>query len=509
MPEAPIRGRRRQPGLDWSIVSEPVDVVLIGGGIMSATLGVLLKKLQPEWKIVVCERLSEVAQESSNAWNNAGTGHAALCELNYMPAAPDGSVDPAKAVGINEQFQQSRQLWASLIEHGVLDEPSTFINAAPHMTFVRGEKDVAYLKKRYEALKTQPLFEGIEYSEDSRVINQWAPLLMQKRRKGEPFAATRVPAGTDVDFGALTRQLFAHLEKEGVEVVTNREVRNLTKLKDGTWKVSYRNALGKTPGSLNARFVFVGAGGWAIKLLQRSGIPEIKGYGVFPIGGQWLKTSNPAIVSQHQAKVYSQASVGAPPMSVPHLDTRVVDGEASLLFGPFATFSPKFLKNGRITDIVAQVRPGNLWPMMKVAIDNPSLITYLVSELLKNHKKKVDSLRTFMPTARDEDWELLQAGQRAQVMKKDPEKGGVLQFGTEVVSSADGSIAGLLGASPGASTAASIMLGLLKRCFPERMPEWEPALRELIPSYGDTLNSRPEAADASLSETAAALKINR
>ncbi len=498
-----------ETGLDWDIVSEPVDVVLIGGGIMSATLGTLLKQLQPDWKIVVCERLSEVAQESSNAWNNAGTGHAALCELNYMPEAPDGSVDPAKAVGINEQFQQSRQLWASLVERGVLDEPSTFINAAPHMTFVRGEKDVAYLKKRYEALKSQPLFAGIEYSEDSRVIHQWAPLLMKNRRKGEPFAATRVPAGTDVDFGALTRQLFDHLKEQGVDVVTNREVRNLTKLKDGTWKVSYRHSLGKTPGDLNARFVFVGAGGWAIKLLQRSGIPEIKGYGVFPIGGQFLKTTNPAVVSQHKAKVYSQASVGAPPMSVPHLDTRVVDGEASLLFGPFATFSPKFLKHGRITDIVAQVRPGNLWPMLKVAVDNPGLIKYLVSELLKNHKKKVDSLRTFMPTAKDEDWELIQAGQRAQVMKKDPKKGGVLQFGTEVVTSADGTIAGLLGASPGASTAASIMLGLLKTCFPDRMSEWEPTLRELIPSYGETLNTRPEVAEESLRETAEALGINR
>ena len=494
--------------LDWDIVSEPVDVVLIGGGIMSATLGTLLKELQPDWKIVVCERLSEVAQESSNAWNNAGTGHAALCELNYMPEAPDGSVDPAKAVGINEQFQQSRQLWASLIERGVLDEPSTFINAAPHMTFVRGEKDVAYLKKRYESLKQQPLFAGIEYSEDSRVIHQWAPLLMKNRRKGEPFAATRVPAGTDVDFGALTRQLFDHLQEQGVDVVTNREVRNLTKQKDGTWKVSYRHSLGKTPGSLNARFVFVGAGGWALKLLQRAGIPEIKGYGVFPIGGQFLKTTNPAVVAQHKAKVYSQASVGAPPMSVPHLDTRVVDGEASLLFGPFATFSPKFLKHGRITDIVAQVRPHNLWPMLKVAVDNPSLISYLVSELLKNHKKKVDSLRTFMPTAKDEDWELIQAGQRAQVMKKDPKKGGVLQFGTEVVTSADGTIAGLLGASPGASTAASIMLGLLKTCFPDRMGEWEPTLRELIPSYGETLNTRPEVASASLRETAEALRIN-
>ncbi|QIG39946.1 malate:quinone oxidoreductase [Microbacterium sp. 4R-513] len=488
-------------------MTETVDVVLIGGGIMSATLGTLLSELQPDWKIVVYERLSDVGLESSNAWNNAGTGHAALCELNYMPEGPDGQLDPAKAISINEQFQQSRQFWASLVEKGVLDEPKTFINSAPHMTFVRGEKDVAYLRKRYEVLKKEPLFEGIEYSEDSRVINKWAPLLMQKRRKGEPFAATRVPAGTDVDFGALTHQLFDGLKERGVQVVTNREVRRLKKLSDGTWTVKWRDTIGRTPGYTNARFVFVGAGGWALKLLQRSGIPEISGYGVFPIGGQWLKTTNPALVSQHKAKVYSQASVGAPPMSVPHLDTRVVDGEASLLFGPFATFSPKFLKNGKVTDIVAQVRPGNIAPMLKVAWDNPSLIRYLVGELLKNHAKKVDSLREFMPSAKDEDWELLQAGQRAQVMKKDPKKGGVLQFGTEVVTSQDGTIAGLLGASPGASTAVSIMLGLLKSCFPDRIADWEPTLKELIPSYGETLNPRPEAAEETLTETAEALAL--
>ncbi|WP_404439251.1 malate dehydrogenase (quinone) [Microbacterium aerolatum] len=473
---------------------------------MSATLGTLLHELQPDWKIVAFERLSDVAQESSNPWNNAGTGHAALCELNYMPQT-DGSLDPAKAISINEQFQQSRQFWSSLVEKGVLDAPSTFINATPHMTFVRGEKDVAYLKDRYEVLKQEPLFEGIEFSEDSRVINQWAPLLMQKRRKGEPFAATRVPAGTDVDFGALTHQLFDHLRDAGTQVLTNHEVRSLKKQKDGSWNIKYRNALGHTPGRLNAKFVFVGAGGWALKLLQRSGIPEIKGYGVFPIGGQFLKTTNPAVVSQHKAKVYSQASVGAPPMSVPHLDTRVVDGEASLLFGPFATFSPKFLKNGSILDIVSQVRAHNLWPMLRVAFANPDLITYLLGELTKTHGKKVDSLRVFMPTAKDEDWTLIQAGQRAQVMKKDPKKGGVLQFGTEVVSAADGSIAGLLGASPGASTAVPIMLQLLKSCFPEQYSAWEPTLRDLIPTYGQKLNEDPAAADESMSATADALNI--
>jgi len=489
-------------------VTENVDVVLIGGGIMSATLGTLLHELQPEWKIVAFERLSEVAQESSNPWNNAGTGHAALCELNYMPQQGDAPLDPAKAVSINEQFQQSRQFWSSLVEKGVLDAPSTFINATPHMTFVRGEKDVAYLKSRYEVLKKQPLFAGIEYSEDSRVINKWAPLLMQHRVKGEPFAATRVPAGTDVDFGALTHQLFDHLTDSGVTLRTNHEVRSLKKQKDGTWLVKYRNSIGHTPSEVKARFVFVGAGGWALKLLQNSGIPEIKGYGVFPIGGQFLKTTNPTVVAQHKAKVYSQASVGAPPMSVPHLDTRVVDGEASLMFGPFATFSPKFLKNGSMLDIISQVRAHNLLPMLQVAVKNPDLITYLVSELLKNHAKKVDSLRTFMPTAKDEDWTLIDAGQRAQVMKKDPKKGGILQFGTEVVAAADGSIAGLLGASPGASTAVPIMLDLLKKCFPAEYPGWEPELRALIPTFGEKLNENPALAAKSTEATAAALGIN-
>ncbi|WP_156760526.1 malate dehydrogenase (quinone) [Microbacterium karelineae] len=466
-------------------MSESVDVVLIGGGVMSATLGTLLKELQPDWKIVVFERLGDVAQESSNPWNNAGTGHSALCELNYMPNADD----PSKAIAINEQFQVSRQLWSSLIDRGILDEASTFINATPHMTFVTGEKDVAYLRQRYETLRKEPLFAGIEYSEDSRVIHQWAPLLMKKRRKGEPFAATRVPAGTDVDFGAITHQLFDHLTENGAEMRLNHEVKKLTKKNDGSWDIRYRNRVGGAPGSMNARFVFVGAGGWAIKLLQSAKIPEIKGYGVFPIGGQFLKTSDPAIVKQHQAKVYSQAAVGAPPMSVPHLDTRMVDGEGSLMFGPFATFSPKFLKTGSWFDIVQQVRFSNILSMLKVGATNLSLVKYLVGELMKSRARKVDSLRDFMPTADGADWELIQAGQRAQVMK-----GGKLQFGTEVVSSTDGTIAGLLGASPGASTTVSIMIDLLSRCFPERIGGWERTLRELIPTLGTSLNDDPERA---------------
>ncbi|MGO2658600.1 malate dehydrogenase (quinone) [Mycetocola reblochoni] len=485
-----------------------VDVVLIGGGIMSATLASLITRLQPDWSVQVFERLGDVAQESSNPWNNAGTGHAALCELNYMSESADGTLDPAKAIGINEQFQVSRQFWASLVRDGSLGDPGSFINSTPHMTFVTGEKDVAYLRRRYEVLREQPLFAGIEYSEDSRVINQWAPLLMRRRRAGEPFAATRIPAGTDVDFGSLTHQLFDAVTTAGAVLNTDHEVRSLRKQPDGTWTVGYRNLLGRVPGRVNARFVFVGAGGWALKLLQKARIPEIKGYGVFPISGEFLRTDNPEIVAAHEAKVYSQAKVGAPPMSVPHLDARMVDGQRSLLFGPYAGFSPRFLKKGRLLDIVAQVRPGNLVPMLAVAKDNPGLIRYLLSQLTASRATKFAELQEFMPTARPEDWYRIVAGQRAQVMKKDPERGGVLQFGTEVISSADGTIAGLLGASPGASTAVPIMLDVLRRCFPDRIDGWEDGIRGLIPSYGSTLNNRPRAADETMRATAEVLGIS-
>ncbi|MFZ4893107.1 malate:quinone oxidoreductase [Plantibacter sp. Mn2098] len=488
-------------------MTETVDVALIGGGIMSATLAALIHQVQPDWKVEVYERLSDVALESSNPWNNAGTGHAALCELNYMPQSKDGSVDPAKAISINEQFQLSRQFWSYLVDEGVLGEPATFINSTPHMTFVRGEKDVEYLRKRYEALKDQPLFAGIEFTEDPAVIAEWAPLLINRREVGERIAATRITAGTDVDFGSLTHKLF----KEAAPQATlnlNREIRHLKQLSDGTWRLRGRHTLGRTPFEVKAKFVFVGAGGWALKLLQKSGIPEIKGYGVFPIGGQFLRTDNPEVVAKHRAKVYSQASVGAPPMSVPHLDTRVVDGQASLLFGPYATFSPKFMKKGSLGDIVTQVRPGNLIPMLSVAKDNPSLISYLVGQLMQSRKQKLDALREFMPTAKDKDWYLIEAGQRAQVMKKDKDKGGILQFGTEVISAADGSIAGLLGASPGASTAVPIMLGILRKCFPDRIAGWEPKLREMIPTYGSTLNETPSKANEVLERTAGTLDIS-
>ncbi|MFC5791028.1 malate:quinone oxidoreductase [Agromyces tardus] len=486
---------------------ETVDVVLIGGGIMSATLGSLISRLQPEWSIRVYERLGRVAQESSNPWNNAGTGHAALCELNYMPEAPDGTVTAAKAVQINEQFQVSRQYWAHLVAEGALPEPHNFINSTPHMTFVRGKANIEYLRKRVAALEGQPLFADLEYTEDLERIAEWTPLLAKKRNPKQKVAATRIESGTDVDFGALTTYLFRDIETRGAQVHTNHQVTWLKRQKDGTWRLKVRHTVGNTPKVVRARFVFVGAGGGALALLQHSGIPEIKGFGGFPISGQFLRTTNPKIVAQHQAKVYGKAAVGAPPMSVPHLDTRVVDGETSLLFGPYAGFTPKFLKTSTWFDLPFSIRLHNLGPMLQVGLKNFDLVRYLVGEVLASREKKMAALREFMPTAKTEDWELITAGQRVQVMKKDPEKGGILQFGTEVIAGADGTIAGLLGASPGASTAAPIMLEVLKRCFPDRMDEWEPKIREMIPSYGTTLSSDPEAAAASLAATAAVLGL--
>lgn len=486
--------------------TESTDVVLVGAGIMSATLATLLKDLQPDWDMLVLERLTRAGMESSNPWNNAGTGHSALCELNYAPQAADGSVSAQKALTINEQFQVTRQMWATLVENGVLKTPSTFINPVPHISMVFGDDHARYLRARYDAFKPHKLFERMEFTEDREKIAEWAPLTMHGRGSGR-VAATFAPEGTDVDFGELTSQLLDHCQSQGVELRYNQEVVTVDRQSDGTWFVTAEDRSSGDRRVIHAKFVFLGAGGGALHLLQRSGIKEAKGFGGFPVSGLFLRNTTPAVVAQHNAKVYGQASVGAPPMSVPHLDTRYVDGNRALLFGPYGGFKPNFLKQGSLWDLPKSVRLHNIYPMTRAGLANLDLVKYLLGELTKTRSQRIDALHEYYPTAEPDQWELIEAGQRVQVMKKDPQKGGVLQFGTELVTSADGSIGALLGASPGASTAVPIMLNLIARCFPSRMASWEPRLKELIPSYGQTLNDDPRLADEVIGHTSRVLGI--
>lgn len=471
--------------------SEAVDMVLVGAGIMSATLAVLLKELDPNIKLEIVELQESGAIESSNPWNNAGTGHAGLCELNYTPDSKDGTIDIKKAVLINTQFEVSKQFWAYLADREGFGSPRDFINPVPHLSFVRGSKNIDYLKRRFDALKTHHAFADMGYSEDRATLAEWMPLMMPGRDPSEPIAATRAMNGTDVNFGAVTSQLLGYLARSGgVKVSYNQKVTGLDRTASG-WKVDIKNT--RTGGSrqVQAGFVFLGAGGAALPLLQMSGIEEGKGFGGFPVSGQWLRCDNQEIVKQHQAKVYSLAAVGAPPMSVPHLDTRVVDGKKSLLFGPYAGFTTKFLKRGSFMDLPLSIRPGNIGPMMAVARDNMDLTRYLIKEVMQSMEDRLATLRGFYPEAKAEDWRLEIAGQRVQIIKKDPKKGGILQFGTELVAAKDGTIAALLGASPGASVTVSIMLDLLERCFPEqyRSQAWSSKLQEMFPAREATLQN--------------------
>ena len=468
---------------------------------MSATLGVLLQELEPSWEIRIYERLDELAVESSGPWNNAGTGHAALCELNYTPEKADGSIDIAKAINVNEQFQLSRQLWSFLIESGRIPDPDAFIHATPHMSFVWGAENVDYLRRRYEALARHPLFAGMEFSDDPAVIREWAPLLLEGRTGDVPIAATRSEAGSDVDFGRLTRLLVESLTANGATLQLGAQVRKVRRSAGG-WTVSGTGKDGAF--SVESRFVFVGAGGYALRLLQGAKIDEIKGFGGFPVSGEFLRTTRPDIVAQHQAKVYGKAAVGAPPMSVPHLDTRIVEGSSSLMFGPYAGWSPKFLKKGSWLDLFRSIRFGNLWPMLKAGLKNLDLTLYLIQQLIARPKTKFKDLLDFFPDADPRDWEKITAGQRVQVIRPD----GVLQFGTEVITSADGSIAGLLGASPGASTAAPAMLDVLERCFPDRWEGWQPTLQRMVPSFGTKLSDDPARAREVMARTAGILGLN-
>src|SRR5690625_7768 len=464
------------------------DVIMIGAGIMSATLGTMLKEVEPGMDIQIFEKLDQPGKESSNEWNNAGTGHSALCELNYTNEREDGSIDTTKAVKINEEFQVTKQFWSYLVKKGLIKNPGEFIQGLPHISLVHGEDNVDFLKRRHEALSENPLFQGMDFTDDPEKLKGWIPLIMEGRNNDQPIAATKIDGGTDVNFGVLTRKLLNHLENEDAGIHYNSTVEDVERLDDGRWRVKVRNYEKNTLEYHTAKFVFIGAGGAALPLLQKTGIPESKHLGGFPVSGVFFVCNNEEVTEKHFAKVYGKAAVGAPPMSVPHLDTRYIDGEKRLMFGPFAGFSPKFLKTGSNMDLIGSVKPNNLFTMLSAGAKNLPLTKYLVSQLMLNKEQRMEELRQFIPDAKSEDWDSVTAGQRVQVIK-DTEAGGkgTLQFGTELVKADDGSIAALLGASPGASTAVEVMLDLMNHCFPDQINDWEPKIKETIPSYGKKL----------------------
>ena len=473
------------------------DVILIGSGIMSAHLGAMLKRLEPRLTIQVYESAEGLARESSDGWNNAGTGHAGLCELSYTPEREaDGSVNVGKVIGIFEQFEHSKQFWSYAIASGMVERPGEFIQPIAHLSFVHGQEQVDFLKARHAGMTGHHFFPGMEYTTDRATIAGWAPLLLEGRN-GIPIAATRMEGGTDVNFGGISRKLLNWLgQQEGCEVATGHRVTGLSKTKEG-WQVSIRNLATNEVRLNHAKFVFIGAGGGSLPLLQKSGIPEAKGLGGFPIGGQWLICDNAEIVARHSAKVYGQALDAAPTMAVPHLDTRMLDGKKTLLFGPFAAWTTKFLgRNGSVADLPRSIRPDNIATLIRIGFHNFELVRYLIQQGTQSMADRMKVLQVFYPAAKAQDWRLIDAGIRVQAIKKTDGQAGIVHYGTEVITNADGTLSALLGASPGASVSVNIMLEVIRKCFPHllRTPEGHARMKAMIPTFDEDIKLPSNAA---------------
>lgn len=462
------------------------DLICIGGGIMSATLALMLKLIDKNQKILILERLDRVALESSGAWNNAGTGHSGFCEMNYTSEVEDGSIDISKAINVCTQFEKSKQFWSFLIENNLIDNPKDFIHPVPHHSWVEGEDNVAFLKKRVKEMTKHPLFEEMKFSDDFNEMEKWFPIMMNGRNTSEKVAATRMELGTEVNYGVLTRTFFKILEEKfDSPVHTMHEVKDVDPTKHEDWLVKIKSLETKEKIHCDAEHVFIGAGGGALPLLQKVEIEEKEGYGGFPVSGEWLICNNREVVKKHHAKVYGKAEVGAPPMSMPHLDTRYIDGKQELLFGPFAGFSTKFLKEGSFLDLFKSIKFDNIPSMWGVFWHNIPLTKYLIEQVRMGHEDRMKELQKFVKDAKSHDWDLKIAGQRVQIIKRDKDEGGSLEFGTEVVHSKDGKITALLGASPGASVAVDIMIKVLQFAYPEKAKsqEWEQKLTEIVPFW--------------------------
>ncbi|WP_299134214.1 malate dehydrogenase (quinone) [uncultured Tenacibaculum sp.] len=467
------------------------DLICVGGGIMSANLGLLAKLLNPEIKILILEKLNDVAQESSAAWNNAGTGHSALCELNYCPENQDGTISIEKAIKICKEYEISKQFWAYLVEEKLIDAPENFVKPVKHHSWVLGKMNSDYLEKRYKAFKEHYMFDSIEFTRDPEKMKEWFPLIIKNREGNEVMAASRIDRGTEVNYGVLTKKIFKILEeKYDTPVHCNYEVLDIDPDPEIDWTVEVKNTKTGKIKNIDAEHVFIGAGGGSLLLLQKVEIDEKEGYGGFPVSGEWLVCNNEEIIKQHEAKVYSKAGIGDPPMSTPHLDTRYIDGEKQLMFGPFAGFSPKFLKKGSNLDLFKSIQFDNIPSMLGAFWHNLPLTKYLVEQVMMDKEDRMESLRKFIKKAKSEDWDVMKAGQRVQIIKKDEYEGGKLQFGTEVISSKNGSITCLLGASPGASTATSIMLSVLEKAFPEILTtsKVKIMLEKMVPFYNTEIS---------------------